>query len=129
MKRLRNRIDEIRETMTELKSPSGSITPDKVQTSLNGDKLAQLMADLDELENSYLDSVSELQTKITQITERIEKLPDERQKQVLYSRYIVGDTWERIAVDMQFYIRHVYRIHGEALKEYAKMTLNDTIKA
>lgn len=113
--------------MTALKSPV--MTVDKVQTTMDGDKLSKLISDLDELENRYLDSVGELQEKITQITERIEKLPDERQKQVLYSRYIVGDTWERIAVDMQFYIRHVYRIHGEALKEYAKMALNDTIKA
>jgi len=118
LKRMRNRIGELREAMTSLSSPSGSMNPDKVQTSMNGDKMAALMADLDDLEKSYLDGVEGLQHSITEIAGKIERLPNERQKEVLYKRYVLGQTWEQIAVDMNFYIRHVYRIHGEALKEY-----------
>ena len=126
--RIQNRVAEIRETMTSLRSPSGVMSPDKVQTSMDGDKLASLVAELDELENRYLDDMKELQRKITRITDRIDKMEDERYKQVLFSRYVIGETWEQIAVEMNFFIRHIYRLHGEALKEYAKTALNDSIQ-
>ena len=32
-------------------------------------------------------------------------------------RYVLGKPWEKIAEDMNYGIRNVHRLHGEALRE------------
>ena len=51
----------------------------------------------------------------------VEQIPNVRQKQVLELRYFspVTPTWEEIAEQMEVDVRHIYRLHGEALLEYS----------
>ena len=49
------------------------------------------------------------------IIDTIESLPRESEKIVLRFRYINGWTWEKIADGMSYTVRHVARIHGDAL--------------
>lgn len=51
-----------------------------------------------------------------EIRDRIEALPDEKQKSVLIYRYIKGMGWEEIAVKMGYTYRNVTKIHGKALE-------------
>lgn len=51
-----------------------------------------------------------------EIRDRIEALPDEKQKSVLVYRYIKGMGWEEIAVKMGYTYRNVTKIHGKALE-------------
>ena len=46
----------------------------------------------------------------------IQKVPDYRYRDVLDKRYISGETWEQIAVEMNYSYMHICRLHGEALK-------------
>lgn len=60
----------------------------------------------------------------------IAMLSDDRQKAVLYARYINGDAWETIAYDMHYSWKQVFRIHGKALASFEKrhrMTLNNAV--
>lgn len=53
----------------------------------------------------------------------VERIPNARQKQVLELRYFSPHipTWEQIAEQMEVDVRHVYRLHGEALLEYSSI--------
>lgn len=51
-----------------------------------------------------------------EIYSSIDKIEDDKYFVVLYERYIALKTWEQIAEDNHYSIRHVYRLHGEALK-------------
>lgn len=42
----------------------------------------------------------------------------EAEKAVLHYRYIMGYTWEKIAVEMDYVYRHVLRLHGIALSKF-----------
>ena len=42
------------------------------------------------------------------------------QQNILIARYVSGEKWERIAVDLNFSIAQVYRIHGAALLDFAE---------
>ena len=80
-------------------------------------------------ENNIVNYISALQgyeSKLrTQITEMliakeklkqiIENVPNYEHRQILYKRYICFQKWEQIAVDMNYSIRRIYQIHGEAL--------------
>ena len=54
----------------------------------------------------------------------ISKVEDENIRCVLYRYYILTHSWEQIAVDMGYALRHVYRLHGEGLQNLEKMSLN-----
>ena len=108
----------------DIRSPAGVMSPDKVQTSLTGDKLAKIIADIDDLERQYADTIQDLVEKVKKITRKIESMENEQYKQILFNRYVESETWEKIAVDMNYSFRHILRLHGEALKAYEKMSLN-----
>ena len=68
------------------------------------------------------DYESKLQTQITEmltakekLKQIIENVPNYEHRQILYKRYICFQKWEQIAVDMNYSIRRIYQIHGEAL--------------
>ncbi len=53
-----------------------------------------------------------------EIHDRIQTVPDATEREVLERRYLMGEGWERIAVEMNYTYRHITRIHGEALRSF-----------
>ena len=53
-----------------------------------------------------------------EIMDRIERLPNEDEKDVLAFRYIKLMKWEDIAVKMGFSWQHIHKIHANALKHF-----------
>jgi hypothetical protein len=46
----------------------------------------------------------------------IEQIADGRYREVLTRRYLHGQSWEQVAVDMGYDYYHVHKLHGRALK-------------
>ena len=76
---------------------------------------------------NYISALQDYESKLrTQITEMlmakeklkqiIENVPNYEHRQILYKRYICFQKWEQIAVDMNWSIRQVYKLHGRALE-------------
>ncbi len=95
-----------------------------VQTSLPGDALyAEKIARLIDLENEIdrrIDRYDELKHKIIG---QLHELNNTDQIKVLYKRYVLGENFEQIAVDLNFSIRNVYKVHGHGLQEFQKIHL------
>lgn len=53
-----------------------------------------------------------------QISEAIERLEDETEKQVLRLRYLRGYQWHQIANAIGYAERNTYKIHGDALAHF-----------
>ena len=119
IERLKQRKEALEVNMLGVRSPAGSLSPDKVQVSLSGDKLLDAIAEIDELEMKIVSEIKRLEQTKMEIISRIESLDDERYRTVLYYRYVAYWKWEEIAVYMHCAVRHIYRLHGEALKQYA----------
>ena len=47
----------------------------------------------------------------------IEALADPRGREVLRRRYLMGQTWERMAEEMHYSVMHLTRLHARALEE------------
>ena len=93
-----------------------------------GDKIqSNHLATLDEIVDK-LDSQIEkvnaawdaLIDKRDQAKTLIDKVDDESARCVLYRYYILGKTWEQIAVEMNYTIRWIYKLHGKALQDLEK---------
>lgn len=63
---------------------------------------------------------AEAETALREILAAIDSLNDERQKEVLTRRYINGDEFNKICVDMHYEKTLIFVIHGRALIEIRK---------
>nr|DAN58962.1 MAG TPA: Protein of unknown function (DUF1492) [Caudoviricetes sp.] len=63
----------------------------------------------------------ELLKILKEIMEAIMKVEDPTLRNLLIYRYLDFETWESIAVMMNYGIRHVYKLHGRALNHIDKI--------
>ena len=61
-----------------------------------------------------------------EIYNQVQLMQDEAEKEVLERRYLLGDSWWRIAVKMNYAESHIYRIHGVALSHF-QMTEHESL--
>lgn len=71
------------------------------------------IVDLENEINHDIDMLVDLKSEIMQV---IKKVDDLELQTLLEQRYLNFRTWEQIAVDMGYNVRHLYRMHDKALK-------------
>lgn len=72
------------------------------------DKIIDLQAEI----NHDIDCLVDLKREIVTA---IKLINNTEYQTLLEKRYLCFETWEQIAVDMGYNVRHVYRIHDEAV--------------
>lgn len=60
------------------------------------------------------------------ITRAIHRLGNYDYEDLLVKRYIFCKSWDVISDEMHYSPQHIYRLHGEALKDFFKMRLNES---
>lgn len=120
---INQRIQEKADLRARLSSiGSFNYSKERVQTSLSGSasyeqqiaRIIDLETEIDHLIDDYVD----LKHKIIG---EIHDMNNADQIKVLYKRYVLGEKFEQIAVDLNFSIRNVYKVHGYALQEFQKI--------
>lgn len=53
-----------------------------------------------------------------EIRQQIGMVPDPTEQEILSRRYLIGQSWEKIAVEMGYSYRNITRIHGHALQNF-----------
>lgn len=84
------------------------------------DRMAELVVEMVELDEKIQAKLAESYEMARKIEEAIGSLP-EREQYLMRARYIQGESWEQIAVDMHYSWQHVHRIHANALRLLKKM--------
>lgn len=70
--------------------------------------------DLQEEINRDIDRLVDLKREIMKV---IKAVADVEYQTILEKRYLCFISWEQIAVDMNYSIQHIHRMHSKALKE------------
>lgn len=73
-------------------------------------KIIDLEREIDRRIGEYVDLTREIEAAIDRVS-------DDRYRDILRYRYINGWSWERIAREMHYELRWIYRLHGRALRE------------
>ena len=122
--RLNRVINNKLKELSQLKELSISISAiknsERVQTTPNFDKIGSAYCKIEELEEKIDKLVDEYIQKREKTIEQIESLENETEYQILFSKYITGDTLEKISKDMNYVYRNITRLHGKALKSFEK---------
>lgn len=94
---------------------------DKIQTSPANDAMVNHIIKKDDIRNLILDEQSKAEEICLNIITAISTVGDDMQQCILHRRYILFETWESIAAEINYSIQWVYLTHAEAL---ADMQLN-----
>lgn len=95
-----------RVTSSLSQEPKGGSGGDRIQFAV------EKIAEAEDKINTQIDRLIDLRREIE---EKLSALPEGKQKEVLHRRYILGQKWEEIAVQMGLDYRWVLRLHGKAL--------------
>lgn len=116
-------LQRLEEELVELRL--GKMLPSVIQDGMphasGGGDLSGYAARVDRLERKILRTRYKCVSRFKEIKDRIERLEDENEKDVLMYRYIKGMKWEDIAVKMDYSWKQIHRFHSNALEKF-KMT-------
>ena len=114
-KRIQEEIDALRSSET---SPVG--LGDGMPHGSGTSDLSGYAARWDELVRE-LEAEKEMQMlTYREIRQQIMKVPDQIEQNILIRRYLLGQNWEKIAVEMQYCYRQILRLHGFALRHFMR---------
>lgn len=109
-------LEQIEELHSSQTSPVGlgdGMPKGNMKSDLSG-----YMAKLDELLRE-LDAEREIQMIVyKEIRQAINAMQDATEQEILTRRYTLGQSWEKIAVEMGYSYRHTTKKHGQALKNF-----------
>mgnify|MGYP001774015215 FL=1 len=113
MKRSEERIREMR-----INRICPSVIADGMPHASGGSDLSGYAARLDEEERKYQKARYLRIKRCQEISDKIERLVDEDEKDVLFYRYIKLMKWEDICVEMGFSWNGIHKVHSRALKHF-----------
>lgn len=107
---------KLQETEALLTSISIDYTRERVKSSPHTlDKIGELVDELARLRKECLDEAWEAMRTMDEVTAFIKRLNDGQLESILVKKYILGETMQKIADDLGFVERHIYRLHDEAI--------------
>lgn len=112
-KRIQEEIDALRSSKTSPVGlgdgmPHGSGTSDLSGYAARWDALVR-----------ELEAEKEMQmVTYREIRQQIRMVSDATEQEILSRRYLLGQRWEKIAVEMGYSYRNITRIHGHALQNF-----------
>lgn len=112
-RQLQEQIDELRSQQMFPSVNHDGMPQGNAHSDLSG-YVARLDALISQLEHEQAMAVRQYK----EIHDRIHQMQDGAEKEVLIRRYLMGRTWEQIAVEMDYTYRHVTRLHGAALRSF-----------
>lgn len=110
------KLEQIRRLRELATKTTQTLQRDKVQSS-NENKTEKIIAKIVDLENEVDAEIDRLVDIKAQVEAVIRQVPDATQRILLERRYIIGETWEQIAVDLHYSYMQICRIHGKALQK------------
>ena len=93
-------------------------------TATNQERIDKLKGKLQDYEIREYKAREELWKTRMEITETISQLKNRTHIRILHLHYVKGWSWEKIAVDINYTVRHVWNLHGQALSEIDKIISN-----
>lgn len=117
---INNKLSELAELKELSKSISAVSNKERVQTSMEQDKIGNTLSKIDEMEREIDKMIDSYSDKRTHIIGQIDSMEDENSYDILFSRYIEKKTFEKIADTKNYSFRQIIRLHGIALKQFEK---------
>ena len=117
---LERRVETIREQIEHYKALVNdcSVTySDSPKSTASNYKLEDCTQKIMDLQEELCSTMADLVDVTCESGKAIQKFDNYDYQDLLVKRYVLGKPWEKIAEEMNYGIRNVHRLHGEALRE------------
>lgn len=117
---LERRVETIKEQIEHYKALVNDcyVTySDSPKSTASNYKLEDCTQKIMDLQEELCSAMADLVDVTCEIGKAIQKLDNYDYQDLLVKRYVLGKPWEKIAEEMNYGIRNVHRLHGEALRE------------
>ena len=113
---LREQIQYLREKIMNV----GSVVNDdmKVQTSKSYDTMGDTVASICDREKELKAKMDDYVKIERKVSEKIDEVKEQKYRDLLRYRYILGLTFDQIADRMGYSVRHITRIHEKAVEAF-----------
>ena len=128
--RLKVKVRHRQEQLDALKASASGFraidySADKVQSSPH-DRMADVVGKYADLEAEINRLIDEYVFKQNYIIKQIEGIQNPMLADILYARYVLCEPLTKIAKDLNYDYKYCCRLHGCALRSFAKLYLNDS---
>ena len=117
---LERRVETIKDQIEHYKALVNdcSVTySDSPRSTASNYKLEDCTQKIMDLQEELCSTMADLVDVTCEIGKAIQKIDNYDYQDLLVKRYVLGKPWEKIAEEMNYGIRNVHRLHGEALRE------------
>ena len=97
-----------------------------IQKSHNNHKMEDTILKIYEQENEIdrdIDRLVDLKGEIRHVIDGVQNI---QYRFILEKRYLLFESWEKIANDLHLSVQHVFRLHNEALREIDKIIKDES---
>ena len=120
-----NAINRKQQRLATLRDVAMNTTPnyadEAVQRTREKNPLENIMSQLVDLDREIDEDIDALVDFKAEVWEKLDKIADERYKRILWLRYADRKTWRYIALELNFTIRYIHKMHLKALAELDKI--------
>lgn len=115
--RINSKIEQVASLRNLTTKATATLTDMPGSASRNSHPMEDIIVKMIDLENEIkrdIDCLVDLKVEITSLVKHVEN-PEHRT--LLEFRYLCFKTWEQIAVEMEYDLRWIYRMHKKALSD------------
>ena len=123
---IQRRIDKIDALRATIENSAVRYDTDPVQSSSGLDRLERVIAEIVDLEKEVDEMTDRYIAYKGKMIANIDKIPSERDRDVLYSRYILFMQFTDIADDLHLDASWVRKIHKRAMDKYVEKSPKTT---
>ena len=120
-----NAINRKQQRLATLRDVAMNTTPnyadEAVQRTREKNPLENIMSKIVDLDREIDEDIDALVDFKAEVWEQLDKIADERYKRILWLRYADRKTWRYIALELNFTIRYIHKMHSKALAELDKI--------
>lgn len=120
-----NAINRKQQRLATLRDVAMNTTPnyadEAVQRTREKNPLENIMSKIVDLDREIDEDIDALVDFKAEVWEQLDKIADERYKRILWLRYADRKTWRYIALELNFTIRYIHKMHLKALAELDKI--------
>ncbi len=115
-RQLRSKYEELEKTRT-LETKVTQTLSDMPHGSSGENSIETGTEKVLEIESQIIDEIKQLSVVRSEIENAIQTVPEGQYRELMERRYIMGQSWERISVEMHYDSigKNVFKIHGKAL--------------
>jgi len=114
--RINSKLEQITSLRTLVTKATSTLSDMPHGSTRNVHSMEDIIVKIIDLENEINEDIDTLVDLKKEIVNLIKGIINPEQQTLLELRYLCFKTWEQIAVEMEYSLQHIFRIHDKALR-------------